>query len=135
MLTLPPTVKIYLAAGATDMRKSFDGLAAATREIVRQDPLSGHLFAFINRRRDRIKILFFDRSGFCILYKRLERGTFKFPRQLQPGARAVELDAGELSLMLEGIDLRNARRRRRWQPKSTSDSDRLRDGSFLPLPQ
>ena len=116
MLSLPPTVKIYVAAGAVDLRKGFDGLAAATRQIIRQDPLSGHLFCFINRRRDRAKILVWDRTGYWLLYKRLEKGRFHLPFEPASGAQHIELEATELALLLEGIDLRGARRRPRWQP-------------------
>ena len=116
MLSLPPTVKIYVAAGAVDLRKGFDGLSAVTRQVIREDPLSGHLFCFINRRRDRAKILVWDRSGFWLLYKRLEQGRLHLPKEPAPGARHIELEASELSLLLEGIDLRGARRRPRWQP-------------------
>lgn len=116
MLSLPPTVKIYVAAGAVDLRRGFDGLAAATRQVIRQDPLSGHLFCFINRRRDRAKILVWDRSGYWLLYKRLEKGRFYLPREPSDGALHVELEATELALLLEGIDLSGARRRPRWEP-------------------
>lgn len=116
MLSLPPTVKIYVAAGAVDLRKGFDGLCAVTREVIRADPLSGHLFCFINRRRDRAKILVWDRSGFWLFYKRLERGRFHLPKAPAPGRNHIELEATELALLLEGIDLRGARRRPRWEP-------------------
>ena len=79
MLTLPPTVRVYLATQPVDLRKGFDGLAGATRELIQQDPLCGHLFVFLNRRRNQVKILMWDRNGFCLLYKRLEQGTFRFP--------------------------------------------------------
>ena len=116
MLTLPPAVRIYVAAEPVDIRKSFDGLSAAVREVLRQNPLSGHLFAFRNRRGDRMKILFWDRSGYCLFYKRLERGTFRLPAEVDAAATHLEMEAAELSLMLEGIDLRGARRRPRWDP-------------------
>lgn len=115
-MSLPPTVKIYVAAGAVDLRKGFDGLAAVTREVIRGDPLSGHLFCFINRRRDRAKILVWDRSGYWLFYKRLEVGRFHLPKEPVAGARHIELEATELALLLEGIDLTGARRRPRWEP-------------------
>jgi transposase len=118
VLTLPPAVRIYVAVEPVDIRRSFDGLSAAVREILRQDPLSGHLFVFRNRRADRVKILFWDRSGYCLFYKRLERGTFHLPSDATRHTRHVEMEAAELSLMLEGIDLRGARRRPRWDPQS-----------------
>lgn len=115
MLTLPASVRIYIAAEAVDLRRGFDGLAAATRELIRENPLNGHLFVFLNRRRNRIKLLVWDRTGYLLLYKRLERGTFRIPTEPAAGARHVEVDAGELAMMLEGVDLRNATRRERWR--------------------
>jgi len=115
VLTLPASVRIYVAAEAVDLRRGFDGLAAATRELIRENPLNGHLFVFLNRRRNRIKLLVWDRTGYLLLYKRLERGTFRIPTEPAAGARHVEVDAGELGLMLEGVDLRNATRRERWR--------------------
>jgi len=115
VLTLPASVRIYVAAEAVDLRRGFDGLAAATRSVIREDPLSGHLFVFTNRRRNRVKVLVWDRTGYLLLYKRLERGTFHLPLQPEEGSRHVELDAAELGLMLEGVDLRGAGRRKRWR--------------------
>ena len=117
MLTLPPAVRIYVAVEPVDIRKSFDGLSAAVREILRNDPLSGHLFVFRNRRADRMKILFWDRSGYCLVYKRLERGTFHLPAEAAAHATHLEMESAELALMLEGIDLRGATRRPRWDPQ------------------
>jgi len=113
---LPPAVRIYVAVDPVDIRKSFDGLSEAVREVLRGDPMSGHLFVFRNRRADRIKILFWDRSGFSLFYKRLERGTFRLPVESVGSAVRIEMEAAELALMLEGIDLRGARRRPRWSP-------------------
>lgn len=118
MLTLPATVSIYVCAEPVDLRKGFDGLSAATRHVIREDPLSGHLFVFINRRRNRMKILLWQPSGYLLLYKRLERGRFRLPQTPAPGCRHVQIEASELTLMLEGIDLRNARRRPRWKPQN-----------------
>lgn len=111
MLTLPPSVRVFLCLGPTDMRRSFDGLAAMVREIIRQDPLSGHLFVFVNRRRDRAKILLWDRTGYVLLYKRLEEGTLMLPASSDS---SVEITSAELSLILEGIDLSQAQRRKRF---------------------
>jgi transposase len=116
VLTLPPAVRIFVAVEPVDMRRGFDGLSAAVREILLHDPLSGHLFAFRNRRGDRLKVLFWDRSGYCLFYKRLERGTFHLP-VAEGRATHVEMEAAELALMLEGIDLRGAKRRPRWEPR------------------
>lgn len=115
MLTLPACVRIFVAAEAVDLRRGFDGLAAATRSLIREDPLNGHLFVFLNRRRNRVKLLVWDRTGFLLLYKRLERGTFRLPTEPPLGLRHIEVDAGELGLMMEGIDLPSATRRERWR--------------------
>ncbi|MHC4481040.1 MAG: IS66 family insertion sequence element accessory protein TnpB [Planctomycetota bacterium] len=112
---LPPTVRVFVALQPADLRRGFDGLAALTREVLGGEPLSGHLFVFWNRRRDRVKVLFWDRGGFVLWSKRLERGRFRFPERAD-GSR-VEVEASELMLLLEGIDLRGARRRRRFVPQ------------------
>ncbi len=114
MLSLPPSVRIFIHAGPTDMRRSFDGLAAMTREVIRQDPLSGHLFVFFNRRKDRVKAMFWDRSGLCLYYKRLEEGTFFLP---PAKGDSIEMTSAELMLILEGIDLAQSRRRTRFTPQ------------------
>jgi transposase len=116
VLTLPSTVRIYVAAEPVDLRRGFDGLAAATRQIIHEDPLSGALFVFVNRRANRLKILIWEPSGYLLVYKRLERGCFRLPRDPRPGARHVEVEATDLALMMEGIDLRGAARRKRWVP-------------------
>jgi transposase len=118
VLTLPPTVRIYVAAEPVDLRRGFDGLAAATRQIIREEPLSGHLFCFLNRRANRLKILLWQPSGFLMLYKRLEHGRFKLPQAPLPGRRHIEMESTDLALMMEGIDLRDARRRKRWAPQN-----------------
>jgi transposase len=113
MLTLPPTVRVYIALDPVDMRRSFDALSADVQRLG-MDPLSGHLFCFLNKTRQLLKLLFFDRSGYCIYYKRLEVGTFQLPR-VEPGQNRVELDPAELGLILEGIDLSAAVRRKRYR--------------------
>ena len=110
MLSIPPSTRVFLARGATDVRKSFDGLSALAQSVLGQNPLSGHLFVFCNRRRDRLKVLYWDTSGFCILHKRLEQGTFSWPHDDLPSA--LEVASRELSLVLAGVDLREAKRRR-----------------------
>jgi transposase len=112
VLTLPPTVRIFLAPGVTDMRKSFDGLAGAARQVLRLDPLSGHVFLFSNRRRTMVKILLWDRSGFWVFAKRLERGTFAWPAA-DASRDHVELRSEELALLIGGLDP-GLTRRRRW---------------------
>jgi transposase len=111
MLSLSPAVRIFVATAPTNMHLSFDRLAALARDVIQQDPLSGHLFVFRNRLGDRVKILVWDRSGFCLWYKRLEKGVFHFPVAPAPH---LELDAAELLLLLDGIDLAPARRRARF---------------------
>lgn len=115
MLTLPPSVKIYVAVQPVDARKSFDGLAALVESEFGLEPLSGHLFVFLNRRAHVAQMLFWDRSGFCILKKRLEAGTFKLGRSSAGEVTHVEIDSAELALMLEGIELDGAKRRKRYR--------------------
>lgn len=121
MLTIPPSVKVYLAAGTTDMRKSFDTLAALVKTALDQDPLSGHLFLFCNRKRDRLKVLHWDGSGLWVLAKRLEKGTFAWPDA--GDTSCVELRAGELALLLGGLDLARTRRRRWYERTSARKLD------------
>lgn len=119
MLTLPATVRVFVCLSPADMRRSLDGLAAMTREILKEDPLSGHLFVFFNRRRDRTKILLWDRSGLCLYYKRLEKGVFRLSSLERPHRVRAEIEAAELSLILEGIELTHAKRRQRFVPRKT----------------
>jgi hypothetical protein len=114
---LPAAVRVFLCRKPTDMRKSFDGLQGMVREFLGQDPLSGHLFLFFNRRRDRVKLLWWDRDGLAIWYKRLEAGTFQELRSdsctgQSSGEAGVELSTTELALLLTGIDLASARWRK-----------------------
>ena len=115
MLTLPSSVKIHLATTSVDMRLGIDGLMAVVRNIWQADPFSGHLFVFPSGRRDRVKILVWDRGGFVLYYKRLERGRFQLPA-LSPQQPSVELDCVELSMLLDGIPYAAVPRGRRWQP-------------------
>lgn len=103
--------RIYLAAGATDIRKGFEGLYGLVRDRLELDPLSGHVFCFCNRRRTRLKLLYFDGSGLWVCAKRLERGCFRWPAAEEGGAR-VRLSAAELAQLLGGLDLAEARPRR-----------------------
>lgn len=112
MLTLPPSVRVFVSLLPTDMRRSFDSLAALVREVIGQDPVSGHLFVFLNRPRNRAKILLWDRTGYWLFYKRLEEGVFKLPHGHD--ASSVEMTSAELALILEGIDLSRAHRHRRF---------------------
>lgn len=118
MLTLPAAVRIYVAVDPVDMRKSFDGLAGVVRERFLMDPMSGHLFVFRNKRGNLMKMIWWDRTGYALLAKRLSRGTFQLPTSVGEGEERIRIEAGELGLMFEGIDLRRARRRRRWRPQA-----------------
>lgn len=120
MLTLPPSVRLYVAPQPVDARKGFDGLSLYVQAQLRLEPLSGHLFIFFNRRRDQVRILFWDRSGYVLWAKRLERGRFRLPEHWTRGAPSGQIEAAELSLCLEGIDLTGAKRRPRWTPLQTS---------------
>ena len=111
MLSLPPSVRVFVCTTPTDMRKSFDGLCALVQSVLKQDPFSGHLFVFLSRRRDKVKILYWDRSGFCLLYKRLEEGTFRMPEHREIGSR-------ELVMVLEGLDAAEVRERRWYQRRT-----------------
>jgi len=114
MLSLPLPVKIFWSVAPTDMRKSFDSLSALVAEQLGHDPLSGHLFVFTSRRRDRVKLLYFEKGGLAIWYKRLEEGTFAAPRPAAD-AKSVQLSAEDLSLLLSGVDLASVRRRKRYE--------------------
>lgn len=119
MLTLPPSVRIFLAVEPVDLRRGHDGLYAIVRNEWRMDAFAGHLFVFVGRRHNRIKILFWDRGGFVIYYKRLERSRFRLPR-LRPGATSITLDATQLGMLLDGIDVERVHRARHWVPPSVS---------------
>ncbi len=118
MLSIPPAVRIWLASEPVDLRRSFDALAEEVRQQLKADPLSGHLFVFRNKRSDRVKLLYWDEDGFVIIYKRLEQGTFHWPRP-QPGESSVKVRAAELAMLLDGIDWQDAPRRRRYHRAAT----------------
>ena len=113
MLSIAAGTRIFFAAGATDMRKGFDGLQGIVSGVLEQDPLSGHLFLFINRRRDKLKILYWDVDGLAIWYRRLEQGTFQVP-QVADDAKSAEIRSEDLAMLLRGIDYHNVRRRKRY---------------------
>jgi transposase len=114
MLKLPGRVKIFLCRTATDMRKSFDSLAAVVSEVLREDPLSGHLFVFRSKRADRIKLLYWDEDGYALWYKRLEAGTFRFPT-IDERQVSVTISTGDLAMLLDGVDLASVRRGKRYR--------------------
>jgi Transposase and inactivated derivatives len=107
MLNLPPSVKVYVASDVTDMRRSIDSLSVLVQEVLQKNPFLGHLFVFCSKRGDKIKILYWDRNGFCLWYKRLERGVFRLPK-IQ--AKVFMITPSELNLLLEGIDLTDKNR-------------------------
>jgi len=113
MLSVPSNVVVYLCTAPTDMRKGFDGLHVLAVQIFERDPLNGHLFLFVNRRRNRLKMLWWDRDGMALYYKRLEAGTYQLPSPTD-GRAGIELDGTDLALMLNGIDLHSAKRRKRY---------------------
>jgi len=121
VLLLSPKTKVFLARQVTDMRKSFRGLLVLTEAVLRQDPVSGHLFVFVNRRRDLLKILHWDGSGYWIWYRRLERGTFQLPTTSAEEQASIELTPAQLSLILEGIDLTSVRQRLRYRHPSAAE--------------
>ncbi len=114
MFGLGAATRVYLAVGATDMRKGFDGLHGLVRHRLEADPLSGHLFLFCNRPRTRLKVLFWDGSGLWVCAKRLEQGRFSWPQAAEAGAKA-SLRGDELALLLGGIDLAQTRRKDWWR--------------------
>ncbi len=115
MLTLPPTVRIYVATRPVDCRKSFDGLSIAVANVLGHDPTCGYLFCFFNKRATQVRVLFWDRTGWCVLAKRLARGRFYLASIRDREAACVQMDVAELSLILEGIDLSGATRRKRYR--------------------
>jgi len=125
MIALPAQIRVFLYRLPTDMRKSFNGLVALTESALKQDPLSGSLFVFVNRRRDRIKILYWGQTGFCIWYQQLQKGTYQLPGQDSLAEQeTLEVTRSQLSLILDGIDLSSARQRTRFQlSKEIADRD------------
>ena len=119
MLTLPPSVRIHVATAPVDFRKQIDGIALVVEQTLRLEARSGHLFVVFNRRGDQVRILFWDRQGYCLVSKRLERGVFRLPWDREKVSSHVQMEAAELALVLEGIDLRGAKRRPRWNPMVT----------------
>ncbi len=113
MLPVVNQLRFFLYRRPTDMRKSFDGLFAIVSEVLSLNPLNGDVYVFLNRRRDRIKLLVWERGGFWIFYKRLERGTFELPPN-SAGRETIELPYEELLMLIEGIDLSSVKRRKRY---------------------
>ena len=122
MLTLPPSVRVYLATAPVDMRKGYDGLVALVQHTWKLDPFSGHLFVFLARNGARVKILAWDRGGFILYCKRLEQGRFKLPR-IEPGTAQVTIDGTMLAMLLDGLDVAAVQAPKRWVPPSQRGID------------
>jgi transposase len=119
MIVLPRAVRVYVATTGVNLKKSFDGLSHEVRNQLKMDPLSGHVFIFLNRKKTMAKSLLWTRGGFTIVAKRLERGTFTFPKRVRPDSQVVEIDAHELMMLLEGIvEDAKVRHKPRWDPTS-----------------
>lgn len=117
MLNLPSSVRIFVCMIPVDMRRSFDNLAGLVRDFMSEDPLSGHLFVFRNREESKVKILYWDRDGYAIWYKRLEQGTFALPQNLAGG---LEIDPASLAMLLSGINIDHIKKQKRYEaPRAT----------------
>ena len=116
MILVPRSVRVYFATQPANLRRSFEGLSNEVREVLRHDPLAGHIFVFLNRRKNQVKLLVYTRGGFTIVHKRLERGAFTFPARVVDGATSIEIDVHELAMLLEGIDVRRTRASGWWDP-------------------
>ena len=115
-MLLPRAVRVYFATEPVNLRLSFDGLSNAVRHVLALDPLSGHVFVFLNRRKNQVKLLVWTRGGFTIVHKRLERGTFTFPARVIAGASSIAIDIHELAMLLEGVDGSGVTTKPRWEP-------------------
>lgn len=120
MLNFPANVRLFLANRAIDGRKSFNGLAAVVEGEFELSPMSGDMFIFLNRRATLVRMLFWDRDGFCLVSKRLEMGTFKRVTQAAAEVSRVEIDVAELSMLLEGVEAKDIRRAARWKPQKSA---------------
>jgi transposase len=124
MLSFSHTLKIYLAVAPTDMRKNHDSLAALVEHLLQENPLSGQLFVFRNKRADRIKLLYWDSSGFALWYKRLERGNFRFPVAAADATR-IDIAPSDFMMLLDGVELSSVKRQKRFQltPENISQNN------------
>jgi transposase len=116
MLSVAPGTKVYLATEPVDLRRGHDGLVALVEKTLSLDPYAGHLFVFVGRRGDRVKVLFWDRGGFVLYYKRLAKGRFRLPK-VRDGADRVTLDGTELAMLLGGFEVGRATRVEAWEPR------------------
>ena len=131
MLLLPPSVRILLAAEPVDLRKSIDGLCAIVRTEWKENLFAGHLFVFVSRRGDRVKILAWDNGGFVLTYKRLEQGRFRLPT-FHDGALGAQLDGTQLAMLLDGIDVSGVRRPKKWAPQEGSGDRQVPESLIYP---
>ena len=120
VILLPRSIRIYVATAPANLRKSFEGLSNEVRSVLLCDPLSGHVFLFLNRRRTQVKMLMFTRGGYTVVHKRLERGRFTFPSQVREDVARVEIDTHELAMLLEGLVPTTRRAALRWNPAQRS---------------
>ena len=134
MLTLPSSVHVYLAAEPIDLRRGHDGLAAIVRNTWKLNPFDGHLFVFLGRRLDRVKVLFWDRNGLVVYYKRLSKGRFAMPR-IDANASRVELDATTLAMLLDGIDVKRVVRPKPWAAPTSLATEKGKTGPSGPAIQ
>lgn len=116
MLSLPPSCRIWLSSAPCDMRRGYDGLLAEVKRTCSEDPFGGHLFVFVGRRKNRVKILWWDRGGLVLYCKRLEKGCFRVPA-VQPGQPSVRMESADLAMLLGGIDWTRARRQQLYEPR------------------
>jgi len=122
MLSFSPALKIYLAVTPTDMRKNHDGLAALVEHLLKANPLSGHLFVFRNKRADRVKLLYWDGDGYALWYKRLERGTYRFPSAVE-GTQQLDIPGSDFQMLLDGVDLASVKRQKRYRLTQENNSE------------
>jgi transposase len=122
VILVPRAVRVYFATAPTNLRMSFEGLSNTIRHALGYDPLSGHVFVFVNRRKNQVKLVVWTRGGFTIVHKRLERGTFTFPARVTADAKSVVIDVHELAMLLEGIEIDRAKTKRRWEPPARERS-------------
>src|SRR6185436_13041841 len=123
VLGLPPSVRIYFATELVDMRNGIDGLRGVVEQVLKKSPDDGHLFVFVGKSKDKLKILFWDRNGYVVYFKRLERGRFQLPAADDKRTK-VEMEPAQLAMLLDGIDL-NAKRLARWRPEGIDTTDRM----------
>lgn len=120
MFLLPESVRVYVATYPVNLRKSFDGLCNEVRCVLGRDPLSGHVYIFVNRTKTQVKLLVWTRGGFTIVHKRLEKGRFSFTKDVHSGDKSVQIDVHELSMLLEGLEQKKGRSSARWTPARSS---------------